>query len=82
VTVNWVAFVDDQVSVALPPLVISAGDAWSVTVGAAGAGGTGAGAAGALATLLWQPAKKMTALKRRIAIFALGLSVFMDSSES
>ena len=71
---------DVHASLALPPFVISAGDACNVTVGAGGAGGAEAGAAGALATLLWQPAKKITLLNRTITIFRFKLSVVMDSS--
>ena len=72
--------VDDHVSRALPPFVISAGDACNVTVGDAGVGGTAGGGTEVLATLLWQPAKKMTPPKIRIRTFRFELFVVMDSS--
>jgi hypothetical protein len=60
--------------------VISAGDACKETVGDAGAGGAAGGATGVLATLLWQPAKKMTPLKIRITTFSFDVFIIMDSS--
>jgi hypothetical protein len=72
--------VDDHVSLALLPFVMYAGDACNVTVGAGGAGGAVGGAIRALATLLWQPPKKMTPLKTRNKTVRAELFVVMDSS--
>jgi hypothetical protein len=76
--ISRVAFEEDHVNVELPPFVISVGDAFSITVGAAGAGG-GAGGAALLATLLWQPEINAIPLTTNIRTILYEPFLVMDS---